>query len=604
MRHALALAFGLIPCATPADDAARRAVLPPELSWSGRSRSLALPPEHPWATPFEKSGLQRTPRYDETVAWLQRLAGSGPELRLVSLGKSPEGRDLWMVVASREGASTPDALRANGKPTLLAQAGIHAGEIDGKDAGLMLLRDIAATKSQSRLLDRANLLFVPIFNVDGHERFSAFTRINQRGPVEAGWRTTSRNVNLNRDYAKADTPEMKSMLRALQAWAPDLYIDLHVTDGADYQYDITFGRNGDSGASPAINAWLDGVLFPAFDRDLTAMGHIPGPLVFLLDDLDPKKGLLLGTAGPRFSTGYGDVCHLPSILVENHSLKPYPQRVFGTYVLLESALRALGAEGQRLRAAVGQDEARRPIEIPLAWKLDTSPRGSVDFKAVAWRLHSSAATGGPVVSWLGKPLAVSLPRIAMIPSATAARAKAYWVPPAWGDVIERLKLHGIRMEETHQATDVNVEMIRIVDPKLGDAFEGRVPVSGTVSAERRREHFPAGSVRVPLDQPLGDLAALLLEPASPDSFFQWGFFLEILQPTEYAEAYIMGPMGERMLAEDATLRAEFDRRIAEDPTFARDPAARLSWLHRRTPFYDDRHLLYPVGRELEPSEEK
>jgi hypothetical protein len=321
--------------------------------------------------------------------------------------------------------------------------------------------------------------------------------------------------------------------------------------------------------------------------------------VFLVDDSDPKKGILAGTAGPRFSTGYGDARHLPSILVENHSLKPYPQRVFGTYVLLETALRALGAEGRRLRAAVAQDSSRRPAEIPLEWKLDPAPRGEVDFKAVAWRVGPSAVSGGPLISWLGEPLAVKVPRIVMVPAARVVRPRAYWVPPAWSEVIERLELHGIRVERTAAPTDVDVEMTRILDPKLGGAFEGRVPVTGRLAPERRRERFPAGSARVPLDQPLGDLAALLLEPASPDSFFQWGFFLEILQPTEYAEAYVMGPMGDAMLAEDGALRAEFERKVATDPAFAGDPAARLGWLHSRTPFHDDRHLLYPVGRELE-----
>ena len=581
-----------------AGEATRGAVLPPELAWHGKSRALALPPGHTWATPFEQSRLRQTPRYDETIAWLERLDAASPELCMVSLGTSPEGRDLWMIVASREGATTPDVLRANGKPTLLAQAGIHAGEIDGKDAGMMLLRDIVATKTRADLLDRANLLFVPIFNVDGHERFSAFTRINQRGPVEAGWRTTARNLNLNRDYAKADTPEMRAMLRGLDAWAPDLYLDIHVTDGADYQYDITYGRNGDSGASPAINAWIDRTLLPALDRDLEAMGHIPGFLVAFADEMDPGKGVVAGTIGPRFSTGYGDARHLPTILVENHSLKPYPQRVFGTYVLLESALRALAVDGHALRAAVMADRALRRKDIALDWRRATEPSGTVDFKAVAWRVVRSTVAGDRLVEWLGTPSTMSLSRIAMTPAVKVSRPRAYWIPPAWRDVIEGLKRHGIRLEESHAATDVDVEMIRISDPRLGEPFEGHVPVTATYSTERRRERFAAGSARVPLDQPLGDLAALLLEPASPDSFFQWGFFLEVLQTTEYAEGYIMGPMGERMLAEDPALRVEFKRKTAEDPGFAKDPAARLRWLYRRTPFFDDRHLLYPVGREL------
>ncbi|MEE9227278.1 MAG: M14 family zinc carboxypeptidase, partial [Acidobacteriota bacterium] len=204
------------------------AILPPELPWSGKSRSLMVPTDHPWVTPAEKTGLARTPRYEQTVSWLRKLVDAAPELAMVSLGASPERREIWMVIASEQGASTPEALRANGKPILLAQAGIHAGEIDGKDAGMMLLRDLTVRGNRSDLLREANFLFVPIFNVDGHERFTRFNRMNQRGPEESGWRVNARRLNLNRDYSKLDTPEMRALVTALNRWEPDLYLDLHV----------------------------------------------------------------------------------------------------------------------------------------------------------------------------------------------------------------------------------------------------------------------------------------------------------------------------------------------------------------------------------------
>ena len=270
--------------------ASREAILPPERPWSGKSRELVRPASDPWATPAEASGLTATPRYDETVAWLRRLVAASSVLDMVSLGKSPEGRDLWLVVASKERAFTPEALRAAGKPTLFAQAAIHAGEIDGKDAGMMLLRDLTVGGTKRGLLDRANFLFVPIFNVDGHERFSAFTRINQRGPREAGWRTTARNLNLNRDYAKLDAPEMRHLVRALDAWPVDLYYDLHVTDGTDYQYDLTYGHNWPTAWSPSIAAWLENTLLPGADALLRAQGHLPGRFVQLVDHEDPAQG--------------------------------------------------------------------------------------------------------------------------------------------------------------------------------------------------------------------------------------------------------------------------------------------------------------------------
>jgi murein tripeptide amidase MpaA len=575
-----------------------RAILPPELPWSGRSEALVVPADHPWVTPAETSRFEQTPRYEETVAWLRRLVASAPELALLSLGRTPEGRDLWMVVASRERARTPEALRASGKPTLLVQGGIHAGEIDGKDAGLMLLRDMTVAGSKRDLLDAANLLFVPIFNVDGHERFSAFTRINQRGPREAGWRTTSRNLNLNRDYAKLDAPEMRALVRALHAWDPDLYLDVHVTDGADYQYDITFGSHGAGGWSAAIGGWLDRIFTPAATADLKAMGHVPGPLIWQLDDHDLGKGILFAQGQPRFSTAYSDARHLPGVLVENHSLKPYRQRVLGTYVLLESAMRLLARETASLRAAVAADRARRTSPVVLDWKPRDGAPETIELAAVEWK-SERGPSGASWPRWTGKPVALRVPLVrGDAPVATVTRPKAYWIPPGWPEVIERLEAHGVTVERTSDPRELELEMYRLQDPKLEtEPFEGHVRVSAKPVPERRRERWPAGSVRVSTDQVLGDLVVLLLEPAAPDSFFQWGFFHEVLQPTEYVEAYIMEPMAEAILAEDAALRAELDAALRADPKLAGDPAARRQWLYSRTPFFDDRWRLYPVARE-------
>jgi murein tripeptide amidase MpaA len=585
--------------AAMAGPAAEQAVLPPELPWSGASRALLVPKGDPWITPAEAADLERTPRYDETVAWLQKLVKAAPQLRMVSLGKSPEGRDIWMVIASADKAFTPEALKKSGKPLLFAQAGIHSGEIDGKDAGLMLLRDLTVRGTKKDLLAGANLLFVPIFSVDAHERFSKFGRVNQRGPAEMGWRTNARNLNLNRDYAKADTPEMRAMLRALDTWDPDLYIDIHVTDGADYQYDITWDYASRQPYSPEISAWLDGVLSPAWTRDLKAMGHIPGRYVELKDDLDVTQGISSGPDSPRYSTGYGNVRHLPTILIETHSLKPYAQRVLGTYVMLESTLRLLGSSGKALRQAIDADRARRQDPVVLTWKVSEKKPAMTEFLGVESRLVPSAVSGALKIEWLGKPVTVQIPGPpAVEPGESVKRPKAYWIPPQWPEVVDRLALHGIRFERIAQPRDLEVEMLRIEDPNLAAApFEGHMAVGGKPVPEKRREHFVAGSVRVPTDQPLGDLAIVLLEPLSTDSFYAWGFFLEILQQTEYVEGYIMEPMAERMLAEDPKLAQEFVQKLHEDEKFRSSPSERLEWFYRKTPFYDDRWRLYPVARE-------
>jgi hypothetical protein len=605
MRKKLAPAvLGLAALLSPAAGSAAeppRAVLPPEPSWTGKSAALVRPPSDPWATPAEKEALQRTPRYDETVAWLRKLVAAAPTLRLLSIGRSPEGRDIWMVVASREGAQTPEALAANGRPTLLAYAGIHAGEIDGKDAGLMLLRDLTAGGTRRALLDHANWLFVPILNVDGHERFSPFTRINQRGPAEAGWRTTARNLNLNRDFAKLDAPETRALVEVINRWSPDLHVDLHVTDGSDHQYDVTFGHNARSGWSPASEAWLEQVYTPAVTRDLTAMGHVPGPLWVAgpVDPADLQKGFAAWIMAARLSTGYGDVRHLPSLLLENHSLKPYPRRVLGAYVFLEATLRVLGEQGAALRAAVAQDRQRRVAELPLDFGPPSAdaPRPRASYLGIEARVEDSPVSGGKRLTYTGRPLRLDVPLIPYRATLSATRPAAYWVPAAWPDVIERLAAHGIRMERLAEPREVVVELSRITQATVGpEPFEGRMPVAATFASERRTERYAAGSVRVPTDQPLGDLAMVLLEPASPDSFFRWGFFLEILQATEYAEPYIMEPTAERLLGADPALRAEFARAVREDAAL-RGADERLQWLYRRSAYADERWRLYPVGRE-------
>jgi hypothetical protein len=379
-----------------------------------------------------------------------------------------------------------------------------------------------------------------------------------------------------------------------------LYFDLHVTDGVDYQYDITFGYNGNHAYSPAIATWLDEALRPHVERDLKAMEHIPGPLIFAVNGRNFQQGIIDFTAGPRFSNSYGDARHLPTVLVENHSLKPYKQRVLGTYVLLESTMRLLSKETTKLRAAIAADRNRRAQNVPLTWRVPQRPPEMIELLAVESRVLPSKITGGDFVQWTGRPVTIKVPYLRMTePVLTARRPQAYWIPPAWSEVIERLAMHDIQMEKLSAPREVEVEMYRVQEAKLAEQpFEGHVPVTGKPVAEKQTRRFPAGSVRISTDQPLGDLAALLLEPNSPDSFFQWGFFLEILSPTEYVEEYVMQPMAERMLAEDAKLKAEFEQKLKADSTFAKNPQERLQWFYHRTSFFDSEWNLYPVAREV------
>jgi murein tripeptide amidase MpaA len=601
---AVAMTASMTMAETPTKAPWESEILPPALAWHGASEKLVAKLSDPWITPSELTGLTASPNYAETRAWLEKLDAASPLIRMESFGKSPEGRDLLVVFAGKDGAAFDPR-----KPVLLAQAGIHPGEIDGKDAGMMLLRDIAF-HGKDALLDKVNLVFVPIFSVDGHERASPYSRPNQRGPAIQGWRHTAQNLNLNRDYGKLDSPEMRAMIGLIGRVKPDLYMDIHVTDGEDYQYDITYGwagYKGDFARSKATSAWLDHSFLPATEAGLKAAGHIPGQLVFALDDRAPKKGLGASPASLRYSNGYGDAARIATVLVENHSLKPYRQRVLGTYVLLEEALKVLARDGAALRAAELQDRAARPAVVEA--NFGTSFGGGGDkpirtetFLGVLFETYDSPASGRKEVRWLGKPDPTpwSLPLYTSEPSLKLTPPKAYWISSAKPEIIERLRVHGVTMETLAAPRAVSLDMIRFQSPKVAArANEGHVEIAaGPVTHETRKVTFPAGSVRVPVDQPLGELVTLLLEPESDESFFAWGMFPEVLQRVEYIEGYAIAPLAEKMLAADPKLKTEFEAKLAADPKFAAAPDARLAWFYARTPYYDDHYRLYPVGREL------
>jgi len=602
MRRSLLLAPLLL---TSAFAVGPQDFLPPAPPWSGASEALIAQPDNPWITPAEKTGLTDSPGYDETIAWLGQLAEASPLIELTVFGQTAQGRPLYAVIASQEGirGKADPARRTTGtKPTFLAQAGIHSGEIDGKDAGLMLLRDLAFG-GKAHLLENADFVFVPVFNADGHERSSAWSRPNQRGPVHQGWRTTAQNLNLNRDYMKADAPEMRAMLALLNQWQPALYLDLHVTDGIDYQYDITYGFHGWDGGfawSPQIGAWLDRNWRPAMDAALKAAGHIPGPLVFAVNYRDLTQGISAGPGKPRFSSGYGDLRHIPTVLIENHSLKPYKQRVLGTYVLLEASLKLLGEQAQNVQAAILADTSARPATLATNWNGESHVKTTMDFAGIAYEEFVSPASGTKEVRWLGTPKTYGqlTVHVTTRPGVELRRPQAYWLSPAESALIQRLAVHGVRLEVQPRALTRTLEMYRLVDPSpAAQPFEGRHLVTTKVKAETRTETFPAGSVRVPTDQPLGGLVVALLEPESSDSFFAWGFLPQILQRTEYIEGYVIAPMAEQMLVADPKLKAEFEAKLAGEPKFAADPTARLQWFYERTRFADDRYLLYPVGIE-------
>jgi hypothetical protein len=296
---------------------------------------------------------------------------------------------------------------------------------------------------------------------------------------------------------------------------------------------------------------------------------------------------------------------MATLLIETHSLKPYKQRVLGTYVLLESTLKLLATEGQLLKENTIADRSKRTPVLNMSWTGNKTKPDSLKLLAIKSKILKSTITNSDYVTWTGEPTTMTIANYSNPePIDFVNRPKGYFIPPTYDDVIERLKMHGIQMEILKEAKEVTVEMYRIQDAKFQNdegkpfPFEGHIQVSGTPIPETRLQVFPMGSAFISTDQPLGDLAMLLLEPKSADSFLRWGFFHQIFQQTEYIEAYVMEPTMTKMLAESPELQKEFDEKKAKDPVFTKDSNAIYSWFYSKTKYYDERYLLYPVGRSF------
>jgi hypothetical protein len=554
----------------------------------------------------ERSGFLKTGRYDEVIALCDAFAKRYPAaVRCGTFGTTPEGRPMKLLVVSKTGAFTPEAAKAKHLPVLLVQGGIHAGEIDGKDAGFLALRQALDGEAASGDLDKLVLLFVPVFNVDGHERFGAWNRPNQRGPEEMGWRTTAQNYNLNRDYVKADAPEMQAMLALVNAWDPLAYIDLHVTDGAKFQHDVSIQveplHAGDAELRKAGVALRDGLI-----ERLDAQGSMALPFYpsFVEND-DPASGFVDGVATPRFSTGYFQLRNRFGMLIETHSWKDYRTRVRITRNAIVALLDLVATHGaQWLHTAHEADvraEKLAGTQVPLDWKAGDKVH-TIDFQGYAYTRMPSDISGALMTHYdESKPETWHLPmRDDVQPDHVAtAPGAGYLVPAAHAAWVgAKLRQHGIRFDTLAKPmTAARVEAFRADSAEFaGTSFEGhqRLAVTGTWKPEAH--DVGIGALFVPIAQPESRLVMALLEPQAPDSLLGWGEFNNAFEQKEYMEAYVAEEVARDMLAKDAALKAEFEQRVKADPGFAKDPQARLDFFHRRHASYDQRLRLYPVLR--------
>jgi hypothetical protein len=558
-----------------------------------------------WLTYFEKSGYLETPRYVETMEYFRKLDRSSLHANLYSFGVSPQGRELYCMVVSKDEAFTPADIRRSGKPVILIVNGIHSGEIEGKDASMLLLREILVTKEKESLLDNVILLVVPVFSVDGHERFGPYNRINQNGPKEMGWRTTAQNLNLNRDWMKADAPEMQAMLTLINTRSPDFIIDTHSTNGADYQYTLTYILETHGNIYGGTAAWIKEKLIPYMENYIGDVGYLAYPYVMMRDwNAGIDSGLTGGASTPRFSSGYAAIQNRPSIVVETLMLKPYKDRVFSTKATIEAILTYANEHPNELinlnREADMMSVSKYAVQkqyFPLSFRL-TESYETKSFKGIDAQRVKSEISGSEVLVYTGDKVDKEVRFYNDVIVADSIRApQAYLIPVEWKEIVDRIRLHGIDVFELTEEETLPVSRYRFTDVRYApQSYEGRQRVDVEYETFSDTVTLPAGTFIVPTDQRGIRVILHLLEPKAPDSFLRWGFFNTVFERKEYFEAYVMEPIARKMMEEDPHLKAEFERMIREDEQFANNPYARLNFFYARSPYYDQQHNVYPVMR--------
>jgi hypothetical protein len=555
-----------------------------------------------YTTTFEKSNYLETDNYEGTIAYAKMLAKQFKQVHYQSIGTTVQGREIPLLIVDENGYTKPKKIRKSGKNIILVQSCIHPGEPNGKDAMFMLIRDMLSYGNNADLLNDFSFLFIPVLSPDGLANFSPYNRINQNGPKQMGWRVNAQGLNLNRDFTKLDTPEIRAFAALFNQWHPDLFFDTHATDGADYQYVTTYSTENFGNYDPSITRWLSLVWEPQIKQEMKNKGIPITRYVEFRPWGDPTGFLYDESFSAMFSEAYTTARNCPGILLETHMLKPYKDRVFSTYHMIVETLKIIRNEKDNFNNALAQAKKNDLTLKELPINMDSEMNDTImeDFLGYHFDTVHSDITGGWYYAYdTTRPETRKIRRVLSTrPEKLLSVPKEYIIPAQYGKVIDIVKAHGFEMNLLKSEKTLQVNTYRFSNVEfMPKPSEGHSRVAHFDTEEITKEvTFPKGSAVIKTSQDGVRLLMNLLEPEMQGSLFEWGFFNNVLQRVEYFEVYKMEPMAQQMLAADPFLAEQFNQWKASFPK-DKQPSqyAILNWFYERSPYCDKNYLVYPVG---------
>lgn len=540
--------------------------------------------------------------WQEAIDMYQWLDEQYEDARLLEVGWTDAGRPLHLFVIDRGRQFSPQEIRESGKSILFINNGIHPGEPCGVDASLKLASDLLSGKdSCAHYLDHTVIAIVPIFNVGGALMRGSFHRANQNGPLEHGFRGNARNLDLNRDFIKLDSRNTQSLVPLLRSWDPDIFVDTHTSNGSDYPYTITLINSHAQRHEPSQARFLDSTLLPFLFEGMDRSPYLMSPYVWSYKRT-PDQGIIAFMDYPRYTSGYVSLYNTLAFTVETHMFKSFEDRVLSTWYLLRETLRFSGLYGSALaevKRAAWQEKMMRQ-EFTLQWKLDTSRSDLINFSGYEVKQRKSKVTGQQNYYFdRSAPWKKEIPYYKYFkPIITASVPEYYIVPSAWRQVVERLQLNGVKMEQLTTDSIMELDIYYIESYKTVDQpYNGHYRHYGVETRElREKVQLLAGDWIIPSKQQAIEYLVQTLEPKGYDSFFSWNFFDEILFRNEYFSPYIFEETAEDLLKNDPELKKEFKEKKKEDSKFAENGYQQLRFIYERSPWSESTYMRYPVYR--------